>query len=180
MASLLISQNNRVMEVAPHGLDGMQFANSAIEFAALAWEAEKHGIVGSRLHLYALAIELALKSLALRSGATPGECKSVAGHKISAMIRLVEGRGVIVCKDLQLRLNDDKWFQMMLATRYPVFIVNPAFEDTLFFHKRYPETIAEILEIPCDSPLSFEGDSALNEIKTLLARKRSRTARLRT
>jgi|ERR1044071_102797 hypothetical protein len=173
MPSLILSQNDRPMSIAAHGPDGMSFANAAVEFAALGWEAEQCGIVSAQLHLYALSIELAFKSLALRVGATLAECKK-SGHRVSEIIRLIESRGIKIPAALKRRLNNDKWFQKMLGTRYPVLIANPTIENTVFFHKDYPEMIAGILEIPCSSPLGFEGNSALHEIKTLLSSKRAK------
>lgn len=148
-----------------HSFDGLLFAKAAIEFAALGLLAEKGRKIAVQLHLYALALEIAFKSLALRAGATPEECKQVAGHKISKMIAMIEAKGVTVPPDLKRRLNDDDWFRKMLGIRYPVFIAKPTVENTLFFHKNYPEMIAAILEIPCDAPLTFTGRSALAEIK---------------
>ena len=148
-----------------HAMDGLFFANVAIEFASLGWEGEKNGLIQSKLHLYALAIEVAFKSLALRSGATLEECK-VASHRVSRQIELVEKHGVVVPNELKKRLSDDKWFHKMLfMTRYPEVMRAPMnFENTLFFHSNYPEMIAAILEIPCDAPLGFEKGSALDEI----------------
>lgn len=153
--------------------DGHGFARAAVEFAAMAWAAEQSGkVVSSRLHLYALAIELGFKSLALRIGATPADCKT-ASHRISEMVRLVEKHGVIVPTDITRRLNDDEWFRKMLGSRYPIYIANPTLENTLFFHSNYPETIAGVLEIPCLCPLAFEGGSALGEIRMLAEKIRN-------
>lgn len=152
-----------------HAIDGLQFADVAIQFAALGWEAEKNGLIKPRLHRYALAIEVAFKSLALRSGATLDECKKT-GHYISKQIELVQKHGVLVPETLKKRLSDDKWFRKMLfMTRYPEMLRAPmTFENTLFFHSNYPEMIAAILEIPCDAPLGFEKGSALDEIENKL------------
>lgn len=139
-------------------------------FAALALEAERAGIIGTRLHLYALAIEVAFKSLAIRSGSSPAECKRGAGHRISKMIEIIESQGTAVPESLKRRLNNDRWFKMMLETRYPNYPSNPTLENTLFFHSNYPEIIAEILEIPCPGELGFAGGSAWNEITTRMKR----------
>ena len=159
-----------------HMWDGHGFAKSAIEFTAMAWAAEQSGVVeSSRLHLYALSIELAFKSLALRAGATPAECRK-AGHRISEMVRVVEKHGVVVPNALSRQLNDDDWFSRMVGSRYPVHIINPTIKETLFYHSNYPEIVAGILEIPCPCPLTFKGNGALEEIRMLRERITSSAA----
>lgn len=168
MASYSSKSGHNLTQFPPTAWDGLTFANIAVEFAGLAWMAQQKGNMPSRLHLYALAIELGFKSLALRSGATVDDCQK-AGHRISKMIKLVEIRGVSVPPYLKQRLNDDQWFRNMLGIRYPRMILVPSFEDTVFFHSNYPEMIAQILEIPCSCPLTFKGDAALVEIKSLFS-----------
>ena len=168
MSSIAFVLGQKPPVLGKHSVDGMLFANSAIGFTALAWLGEQAGIVlDARLHLYALAIELSFKSLALRSGATPGECKK-AGHRISEVIRLIENRGVEVPAGLKQRLNHDDWFKKMLKVRYPIKIDNPSLDETVFFHKNYPEMIAAILEIPCACPLHYADGGAIGEIKVQL------------
>jgi hypothetical protein len=159
-ALLLHRTGQKEAELHPHGLDGAQFAKLAVEFAALGKIAKDCDLGFSHLHLSALAIELAFKSLALRIGATPRETKN-AGHKITKIIALIEQRGVTVSARLKRRLSDDKWFESLLASRYP------AMRSQIFHHRDYPEMVAEILEIPCNSPLSFKGKGALTEILSL-------------
>ena len=129
-----------------HAMDGLFFANVAIEFASLGWEGEKNGLIQSKLHLYALAIEVAFKSLALRSGATLEECK-VASHRVSRQIELVEKHGVVVPNELKKRLSDDKWFHKMLfMTRYPEVMRAPMnFENTLFFRSKTPTMLETLI-----------------------------------
>lgn len=174
MASIIFRTNGRTSSPPKYWVDGKRFANAAIEFTALAMEGEKAGIIGTRLHLYALAIEVAFKSLAIRSGSSPMECKK-ASHAISKMVAIIESYGTVVPDSLKRRLNDDRWFKKMLDTRYPNFPEVPSLEETLFFHRNYPEMIAEILEIPCSGELAFDGGSALKEITTLLTRRRNRS-----
>jgi len=152
---------------SPTVLDGVHFAHEAVEFAALALIAKGNGWKHPELHLYALAIELSFKSLALRSGATPEQCKK-ASHRISDMIALIETCGTRVPQRLKDRLSDDRWFKsFLLLTRYPVVSEqNSSIDTTIFLHPDYPEMIAEILEAPCTWSLSFEGGNALSEIQS--------------
>ena len=170
MASYSSKSGHKLAVFPPSSWDGLTFANIAVEFAALAWMAQQKGGMPSRLHLYALSIELAFKSLALRSGATVDDCLK-AGHRISKMIGLIESHGVSVPPYLKQRLNDDRWFKNMLGIRYPRMILVPKFEETVFFHNNYPEMIAQILEIPGLCPLTFKEDSALLEIKNFFSTK---------
>jgi hypothetical protein len=165
MSSIAFVSGQKQPVLEKHSTDGMLFANAAIGFTALAWLGEQANIIlTARLHLYALAIDLSFKSLALRSGATPGECKK-AGHRISEMIRLIESRGVVLPERLKQRLNDDEWFTKMVNVRYPIMIPNPSLREMVFFHKNYPEMIAQILEIPCACPLRYAEGGAIGEIK---------------
>lgn len=66
---------------------------------------------------------------------------------------------------LKQRLNDDAWFKKLVETRYPLFLLDPPFEDNTFYHSNYPEMIAEILSSPCPFPFNFEAGSALAEIR---------------
>ncbi len=118
-----------------------------------------------RYHLYALGIELAFKSLALRSGASLDDCRT-ASHRVSNMIKLIERCGTTVPERLKIRLADDDWFRgFLLLSRYPaVSQMNTSVDTTIFLHPDYPEMIAAILETPCRWPLRFEGGSALAEI----------------
>lgn len=50
-------------------MDGIMFAQTAVQFAALAIAAGQRQWSFPRVHLHALAIELGFQSLALRSGA---------------------------------------------------------------------------------------------------------------
>jgi hypothetical protein len=146
---------------SPQGINGLFFANAATEFASLGCIAEQNGLIGAKLHLFSLAIELAFKSLALRSGATVGQCKA-ANHTVSKMISLTESFGISIPSLIKRKLSDDKSFRDRLnGTRYPVF--NP--KEIITYHKNYTEMIAEILEIPCPRTLTFKGGSALAEIK---------------
>lgn len=171
VASLLLSRTGQEFDHKPHSIDGMTFANAAIEFAALAWEAEKVGILTSRLHLYALAIELACKSLALRLGATPDQCKK-ACHKIEKMISLIESLGGIVSEDIKRRVNEERIFQGLVGTRYPIWRESTGIDDCVLIPSDLVGLVAAILDTPCASPLTFRGGGALAEIQTLLERKR--------
>ena len=159
MASLILAKTTAskilfAANFAEHGSQGMLYANAAIEFAAL-------GQLGldTRYHLFALAIELAFKSLALRVGATPDECRT-ANHKISKMIGLIENHGLKIPDEIKQRLNNDECFKsIIIDARYPQWGTGP------IVHSNYPEMVAQILEISCDSPLSFEGGSASAEIE---------------
>jgi len=112
-----------------------------------------------------MAIELAFKSLALRSGATVNDCKK-ASHNISKMISLIQKHQVKIPELLDRKLNCDQSFKNRLfGTRYPVFDPN----EVITYHKNYPEMIAEILEIPCSIPLKFKGGTAMEELKQLVA-----------
>ena len=66
--------NDATGEPPTHALDGQRFAQAAVEFTALGLVAGQGQVLMPQLHLYALAIELALKSLALRSGANIKQC----------------------------------------------------------------------------------------------------------
>src|SRR3954464_14291607 len=74
--------------------DALLFADTSIEFAALALVAERSGRSSTSvsLHLYALSIELGFKALAIAWGATASECRACI-HRISEMIVLVEKNG---------------------------------------------------------------------------------------
>ena len=150
---------------SPSVLDGVVFAHAAVQFASLGLTAGKHGWPMPRLHLFALAIELAFKSLAIRSGATLDECRE-KGHCLSKLIALIEKKGTTVSPRIKTRLSDDKWFRsFLLLSRYPVLSkLNTSLDNTIFLHNDYPEMIAEILETHCKLPLEFDGGSALVEI----------------
>lgn len=163
--------NDSVVGDSKYVIDGVLFSNEAVEFAALGLIARRNGCLRPQLHLYAIAIELAFKSLALRVGATLKECKD-ASHKISEMIKLVEQYGVTVPNDLKRR-SDDIWFKnLLLLSRYPSLNRSNSLDEMLLLHRNYPkiylEMIASILEIPCICPLHFEGGSALTEITNRL------------
>jgi hypothetical protein len=146
---------------SPQAMDGLLFAKTAMEFTSLGCIAEQKGMTAVKNHLFSIAIELAFKSLALRSGATVSKCKA-ADHTISKMFSLIESFGISIPALIKRKLSDDKSFRNRLnGTRYPVF--NP--KEIITFHKNYPEMIAEILEIPCPKPLTFKEGSALAEIK---------------
>ena len=153
-------------KLPPSVRDGVSFAHNAVQFAALALIAREKKWSFPRDHLYALAIELSFKSLALRSGATVDECRS-AKHNPSEMIKLIERHGTLVPSRLKTRLSDKKWFNtFLLMSRYPApSELNTSFDKTIFLHPDYPEMIAEILEVPCRWPLSFEAGGALGEIQ---------------
>jgi len=146
--------------------DGISYAVEAVEFASLGLTAKQNDWTMPQLHLYALAIELAFKSAALRTEATLEECRK-ASHHTSRMIALIEQHGTVVPERLKTRLGDDSWFRtFLLLTRYPSLTDrNTSLDNTVFIHKDYPEMIADILEIPCKWPLQFDGGSALAEIK---------------
>ena len=72
------------------------------------------------------------------------------------------------------QLADDKWFKKMLGQRYPIFKMDPSFDETVFFHKDYPAKIAKILSLPCPIRLGFEGGNALEEIMNKLGDGRKR------
>lgn len=155
----------------PQGRDGLCFAQNAIEFASLGLILEQkliseQKVLGAAsINLYTMAIELAFKSLALRSGATVSDCKK-ASHNISEIISLIEKHKIKMPELLDRKLNNDESFKSRLfGTRYPVF--DP--DEIITYHKNYPEMIAEILEIPCPIPLKFTGGSALVELKKLVA-----------
>ena len=149
MASLIVQR-----EVNVNNLEGVLYADAAIEFAALGQLANV-----SKYHLFALAIELAFKSVALRSGASRDQCKNSAGHSVSKIIAFIESLGATVSADLKRKLMDDAWFASMLSDRYPKIGAGP------FVHSNYQELVAEILEIECAAaPLQFEGGSAFAEI----------------
>lgn len=150
---------------SPNLMDGVKFAHSAVQFASLALTAGRNGWIMPQLHLYALAIELAFKSLAIRSGASINECRGTR-HYLSKMIALIEKHGTTVSMHIKTRLSDDSWFRsFLLLSRYPAMSeLNTSLENTIFLHPDYPEMIAEILEIPCPLPLEFAGGSALAEI----------------
>jgi hypothetical protein len=146
---------------SPQGMIGLSFARASTEFTSLGCIAEQNGLIGAKLHLFSIAIELAFKSLALRSGATVSQCKA-ANHTISKMITLTESFGISIPALIKRKLSDDKSFRDRLnGTRYPVF----SSKEIITYHKNYPEMIAEILEIPCPRPLTFKGGSALAEIR---------------
>lgn len=159
MASLLLHKTNENFEHKPHSLDGLMFADSAIQFAALALTSQNAALGHATWYLYAIAAELAFKSLALRSGANPADCKK-AGHRISRVVHLVEQQGISVPHELKLKIVDDPWFKEMLETRYPTQT-----KTGLFVNSNYVDLIAETLEIPCKSPLKFDGGSAIAEIR---------------
>lgn len=172
MASILLSQtgpNGNSQSAAPSGFQGWMdacgFANAAIEFAALGIIAQKGRAHGTHYHLFALSIELAFKSLALRFGATPAQCKKACGHKLTEMIKLCESLGAKIPKDLKRQLSNDEWFKKMLDTRYPVFVLSPTIKETLFVHSNYPQLIANILSIDAPVILTFDGGGAYEEIR---------------
>ena len=154
--------------------DALLFANSSIEFAALALVAETSGRSSASvgLHLYALSIELGFKALAIAWGSTADECRACR-HKISEMIALVEDKGGMISDVIKRRLNDDIWFKKMLGTRYPLMILNPSLEETVFFHKNYPEMIVEILETPTPLGFKFEAGTALETVRHCFDQKQS-------
>ena len=160
MPSLIFRSGKNVYAHCPHSVDGLKLSNLAVEFGALGLLARDAKVGWSYLHLFALAIELGFKSLALRSGASPTECKK-AGHTISKIFALVEKHGTSVPADLKRRLGNDEWFKSMIDSRYPLG------EPQVFTHSNYPEMISQILEIPCSSPLGFEGGNAISEIRGL-------------
>lgn len=164
MALLLLHRTGANFEHKPHSLDGLLFADSAIHFAAVALASQNAKFGRTTWYLYAIAAELSFKSLALRSGADPEECKK-AGHKISKIVQLTERQGVVISKELKFKIVDDSWFAEMLETRYPLQT-----GSGLFVNPNYVELIAEILEIACNSPLSFEGGSAIAEIRIKTAK----------
>jgi hypothetical protein len=150
---------------SPQGRDGLLFANTAMEFTSLGCIAEQRRMVAVSVNLYSTAIELAFKSLALRSGATVEQCEK-ASHKISKILSLIQSFNIKIPEHLDRKLNDDKSFKnRLLGTRYTVF--DP--KEIITYHKNYPEMIAEILEIPCPIPLKFSDGSALAELKKLVA-----------
>ena len=159
-----VGESDRGM--SPSVNDGISFAHTAVQFASLGLVALQNKWSFPQYHLYALAIELAFKSLALRSGATVGECR-VAGHDPTKMIELIERYGTTVPIRLKTRLSDKKWYHAFLfMSRYPApSELNTSLDKTIFLHPDYPEMIADLLEIRCRWPLSFERGSALAEIK---------------
>lgn len=147
------------------GRDGLLFAQRAMEFMSLGCIAEQRHMVAVSVNLYSIAIELAFKSLALRSGATVSQCEK-AGHKISKILSLIQSFNIKIPEPLDRKLNDDKSFRnRLLGTRYTVF--DP--KEVITYHKNYPEMITAILEIPCPIPLKFSNGSALAELKKLVA-----------
>jgi hypothetical protein len=148
----------------PEILNGIGFAHGAVDFAALALVSGRLGCLKPQMHLFAVATELAFKSLALRAGATLEECKN-ASHKITKMISLIEKHGVEVPSDIKTHLADDKWFKkFLLLTRYTELKPPTSRDKTIALHRNYPEMIAQILEIPSNCPLEFERGGALSEI----------------
>ena len=146
------------------GRDGLLFANRAMEFTSLGCIAEQTRMVPVSVNLYSTAIELAFKSLALRSGATMSQCEK-AGHRISKILSIIQSFKIKIPEHLDRKLNDDNSFKnRLLGTRYTVF--DP--KEVITYHKNYPEMIAEILEIPCPIPLKFADGSALAELKKLV------------
>lgn len=83
------------------------------------------------------------------------------------MIELIERCGTTVPTRLKVRLPHKQWFNaFLLMSRYPAISeLNTSEDNTIFLHSDYPEMIAEILEAHCKWPLSFKGDSALEEIR---------------
>jgi len=149
---------------SPQGKDGLLFANTAMQFTSLGCIAEQRHMVAVSINLYSIAIELAFKSLALRSGATLSQCEK-AKHNISKIFSLIQSFNIKIPGHLDRKLNDDKSFKnRLLGTRYTVFNS----KEIITYHKNYPEMIAEILEIPCPTPLKFDGGSALAELKKLV------------
>jgi hypothetical protein len=149
----------------PQGRDGLLFAQRAMEFTSLGFIAEQRRMVAVSVNLYSIAIELAFKSLALRSGATVSQCEK-ASHRISKIISLIQSFNIKIPEHLNRKLNDDKSFKnRLLGTRYTVF--EP--KEIITYHKNYPEMITEILEISCPIPLKFTDGSALAELKKLVA-----------
>jgi hypothetical protein len=147
------------------GRDGLLFAQRAMEFMSLGYVAEQRRMVAVSVNLYSIAIELAFKSLVLRSGATVSQCEK-AGHKISKILSLIQSFNIKIPEHLDRKLNDDKSFRnRLLGTRYTVF--DP--KEVITYHKNYPEMITAILEIPCPIPLKFSDGSALAELKKLVA-----------
>jgi hypothetical protein len=135
-----------------------------MQFTSLGCIAEQKRMVAVSVNLYSIAIELAFKSLALRSGATVSQCEK-AGHSISKILSLIRSFNIKIPEHLDRKLNDDKSFKnRLLGTRYTVF--DP--RAVITYHKNYPEMIAEILEIPCPTPLKFADGSALAELKKLV------------
>jgi hypothetical protein len=147
------------------GRDGLLFAQRAMEFMSLGCIAEQKRMVAVSVNLYSIAIELAFKSLALRSGATVSQCEK-ASHKISKILSLIQSFNIKIPEHLDRKLNDDKSFKnRLLGTRYTVF--DP--KEVITYHKNYPEIITEILEIPCPIPLKFTGGNALAELEKLVS-----------
>jgi len=159
-----VGESDRELPASVH--DGVCFAHTAVQFAALALTAGEKKWSFPQNHLYALAIELSFKSLALRSGATVDECRS-AGHDPSKIMELIEKHGTSVPTRLKTRLSDKQWFHAFLfMSRYPApSELNTSLDKTIFLHPDYPEMIAEILEAPCRWPLSFESGGALGEMR---------------
>lgn len=159
-----ISEEDRDPPLTVH--DGISYAHSAIEFAHFALNARDKNWGFTEIHLYALAIELAFKSVALRSGVSLKDCRG-AGHDPSKMMKLIEKHGTQVPHRLTQRLSSKQWFDAFLfMSRYPAQSeLNSSLDTTIFLHSDYPEMIAEILETPCRWPLSFDGGGALAEIQ---------------
>jgi len=142
------------------GRDGLLFAQRAMEFTSLGCVAEERKMVAVSVNLYSIAIELAFKSLALRSGAAVSQCEK-AGHTISKILSLIQSFNIKIPEHLDRKLKDDKSFKnRLLGTRYTVF--DP--KEVITYHKNYPEMITEILEIPCPIPLKFTDGNALAEL----------------
>jgi hypothetical protein len=91
----------------PQAMDGLLFAKSAIEFTSLGCMPEQKDMIATKTHLFQVAIELALKSLALRSGATVSQCEN-AGHVISKIFSIIEGFGIAIPELIKRKLSDDK------------------------------------------------------------------------
>ena len=165
MPYINLNRTGRIETNSANVMDGLKFAHSAVQFASLALTAGKNGWPMPQCHLYALAIELAFKSLAIRSGASIDECRGTR-HYLSKMIALIEKHGTVVSDRIKTRLSDDSWFRsFLLLSRYPALsVLNTSLDNTIFLHPDYPEMIAEILEMPCPLPLDFSGGSALAEI----------------
>ena len=76
-----------------------------MEFASLGFIAEQKRMVAVSVNLYSVAIELAFKSLALRSGATVSQCEK-AGHRISKILSLIQSFNIKIPEHLDRKLND--------------------------------------------------------------------------
>lgn len=138
---------------------GLMYADNAICFTAFGIISERYRKSSpANLHLFALALESALKSLALRSGATFDECKG-ASHHVTKMISLLEQHGSPLTGELKLRLSDDEWFKdFFIMSRYPRLGPGP------LLHNNYPEMIEQVLGTSCKYNLTFDGGSAECEV----------------